>query len=228
MIENPLDRPVWASLATTQAQLSEGGALARRYRPSVNLFASARDDGADALAAFADLLKPGEKAFILQVPNIVIPPGLHVDQRARGVQMTAAKSFADFVPSTDIVDLGDEDAAEMQALAALTRPGPFLPKTHLMGRFRGVRIDGRLAAMAGERMRFPGYAEVSGVCTHPEFAGRGLAKALSSAVAAAIEGRGDLPFLHAWKTNTPAITLYEKLGFRWRADVDVAIVSKPV
>ncbi len=228
MRENPLDRPVWNSLTTSQAPLSKGGALARRYRQSVNVFASAIDDSASAAAALAELLMPGEKVFLLQVPEIVVPPGLIVEQRARGVQMVAETSFANFTPPAEIMDLGDEDAAEMQALAALTRPGPFLSQTHLMGRFRGIHINGRLAAMAGERMRFPGYVEVSGVCTHPEFSGRGLARNLSSAVAKEIETRGDTPFLHAWKTNTPAISLYEKLGFKWRADVDVAVLLKPL
>ena len=95
-----------------------------------------------------------------------------------------------------------------------------------MGNFLGIRIGARLAAMAGERMRFPGYTEVSGVCTHPEFRGRGLARRLSAAVAAAIEARGEQPFLHAWKTNQAAISLYEGLGFKVRTDVNVAVLKR--
>jgi predicted GNAT family acetyltransferase len=96
-----------------------------------------------------------------------------------------------------------------------------------MGTFIGIRVDGRLAAMAGERMRFPGYTEVSGVCTHPDFRGRGYARRLSAAVAARIEDRGERPFLHAWKTNQAAISLYESLGFTLRAEVNVAVVKRP-
>ena len=114
----------------------------------------------------------------------------------------------------------------MLALATLTEPGPFLPRTHTMGRFIGLRIDGRLAAMAGERMRFPGHVEVSGVCTHPDFRGRGLARTLSAAVAAEIQRRGDQPFLHAWTANTAAIALYESLGFAVRAAVNIAFVKR--
>ena len=95
-----------------------------------------------------------------------------------------------------------------------------------MGPFLGVRIDGRLAAMAGERMRFPGYTEVSGVGTHPDFRGRGLARALSTAVVAAIEARGDKAFLHAWKTNRSAIGLYETLGFELRTEVNVSVLTR--
>jgi predicted GNAT family acetyltransferase len=95
-----------------------------------------------------------------------------------------------------------------------------------MGTFRGIRIGGRLAAMAGERLRFPGYTEVSGVCTHPEFRGRGLARRLSAAVAARIEARGEQPFLHAWKTNHSAISLYEQLGFRLRTELNAVVLKR--
>jgi len=126
----------------------------------------------------------------------------------------------------DMLVLTDEDAPEMLALATLTEPGPFLARTHTIGTFLGIRIGGRLAAMAGERMRFPGYTEVSGVCTHPEFRGRGLARRLSAAVTASIQARGDQPFLHAWKTNHSAISLYEGLGFKLRTEVNAAVLKR--
>jgi predicted GNAT family acetyltransferase len=80
--------------------------------------------------------------------------------------------------------------------------------------------------MAGERMRMPGYTEVSAVCTHPDYTGRGFAARLSTAVTAAIQARGDQPFLHAWKTNVRAISLYERLGFEHRTDVNVAVLER--
>ena len=117
------------------------------------------------------------------------------------------------------------DAAEMLALATLTKPGPFFENTHRLGGFIGVRIDGRLAAMAGERMKPEGFTEVSGVCTHPDFRGRGLGAALSRVVANRILARGETPFLHAWHDNAAAIGLYERLGFRLRAKVNVAVLG---
>ncbi|MFO1274404.1 MAG: GNAT family N-acetyltransferase, partial [Rubrivivax sp.] len=108
-----------------------------------------------------------------------------------------------------------------------TEPGPFLARTHAMGRFIGVREQGRLLAMAGERFRPEGWTEVSGVCTHPEARGRGLARALSAAVSARIQARGETPFLHAWQSNVAAIRLYESLGFVLRCEVDVAVLEKP-
>ena len=221
-----LDRPVWTSLSTSHAALSVGNALARRYAREVNLFASARDDTVPALAALADLVHPGERVFVLQVPEIVVPPALVAVKEAKGVQMLAMRSAPAAQGPEDVVQLTDADAPEMLALAQLTEPGPFLTRTHTMGTFIGIRIGGRLAAMAGERFRFPGYTEVSGVCTHPDFRGRGLARRLSAAVAADIEARGDRPFLHAWKTNRPAIALYESLGFEIRNEVNVAVLER--
>lgn len=113
----------------------------------------------------------------------------------------------------------------MLALAQLTEPGPFLARTHTMGRFVGVRIKGRLAAMAGERLRFPDCTEVSGVCTHPDFRGQGLAIRLSSIITNGIQQRGEQPFLHAWATNRAAIALYERLGFELRTEVQVAVLK---
>jgi len=220
-----LDRPVWASLSTSHSALSVGNALARRYAREVNLFASARDDTLPALAALADLVRAGERIFVLQVPEIVVPASLVAVKEAKGVQMTATRS-ATAVGHEGVLRLTDADAPEMLALAKLTEPGPFLTRTHTMGTFIGVRIGGRLAAMAGERFRFPGYTEVSGVCTHPDFRGRGLARQLSAVVAAGIEARGERPFLHAWKTNRPAIALYESLGFELRNEVNVAVLER--
>lgn len=219
-----LDRPVWATLEH-QPQWALGGPLARRFRPDMNRFAAARDDSPESLAALAGLVGPGDDAvFIAQVPPVVLPPGLTVAKAAQGVQMVATRPLA---PDADLHLLGEADAPEMLALATLTEPGPFLHRTHTMGRFIGIRIDGRLAAMAGERMRFPGHVEVSGVCTHPDFRGRGLARRLSAAVAADIQRRGDQPFLHAWASNTAAIALYESLGFVTRAMVNIAVLTRP-
>ena len=221
-----LDRPAWAALSTRHLELSLGGALARRYARDVNLFASACDDTAPALAALAELVQPGERIFILQVPDIIVPDGLVPVKAAKGVQMVATRRVRAAHPEEGLVKLTDADAAEMLALAKLTEPGPFLARTHVMGEFLGIRIDGRLAAMAGERFRFPGHTEVSGVCTHPDFRNRGLARRLSTAVAARIESRGERPFLHAWRTNLPAIALYESLGFEIRAEVDVRVLER--
>lgn len=218
-----LDRPVWASLQY-QPHWGLGGARARRFQPDINCFAATSDESVESLAALAELVSPADdKILLLQVPPISVPTQLETVRQASGVQMVATRRLQ----AQDGVEmLGDADSREMLALATLTEPGPFFSRTHTMGRFIGVRIDSRLAAMAGERMRFPGHAEVSGVCTHPDFRGRGLARRLSAAVTADIQRRGEIPFLHAWTTNTAAIALYESLGFVVRTTVNVAVLRR--
>lgn len=224
---HPLDRPVWATLDSHHAALSSGGPLARRFRPEYNVFASPRDDSAPALAALSALVGPGERICILQAPPVIVPPGLIVEKSLQGVQMLATRPLDDPGGAEPLVILDEADAAEMLALAQLTEPGPFAPRTHTLGRFLGIRLDGRLAAMAGERLRFPGHTEVSAVCTHPDFRGRGFARRLTAAVTAAIQQRGEQAFLQAWRTNTPAITLYRSLGFEMRTEMNVRVLQRP-
>lgn len=224
---NPLDRPVWASLTTHHAPLAVGGALARRFLPEYNVFASPREESEAALAALSALAAPGERVCLIQAPPVALPPGLILEKSLQGVQMVAARRLSEQAGAEPILTLGEADATEMFALAQLTEPGPFAARTHTLGRFFGIRIGGRLAAMAGERLRFPGYTEVSAVCTHPDFRGRGLARRLSAKVAATIQERGEQAFLHAWKTNTPAITLYRSLGFEIRTEMNVRLLLRP-
>jgi len=129
-------------------------------------------------------------------------------------------------PATDFVELTEADAPEMLALAELTKPGPFLRGTQKLGGYVGIRREGRLVAMAGERMKPEGFTEVSGVCAHPDFRGQGFAGALSSLVATRILARGEIPFLHAFANNTSALALYRKLGFENRCEVHVKALKR--
>ena len=104
-------------------------------------------------------------------------------------------------------------------LVARTEPGPFRPRTYELGTYLGLHRDGRLVAMAGERLHPAGWTEISAVCTEPEYRGRGFAARLVGAVAAGIRARGETPFLHAAADNTGALRLYENLGFRTRMKV---------
>jgi len=220
-----LDRPVWSALATRHAALAEGGNLARRYPASITQFAAARDNSRECLEALAELARPEECLILLQGDDIVLPPDLDYVLTAFGVQLVAERPL-DGVADERIERLRENDAEQMLALATLTKPGPFSLKALSLGEFWGVRIDGRLAAMAGERMQQEGWTEVSGVCSHPDFRGRGLARLLSLFVAGRILDRGDRPYLHAYETNGAAIALYESLGFKLRRRMNVAVVRR--
>lgn len=223
---NALDRPVWASLTGAHAHLALGEGRARRYRPDVNRFVAGPDEELETLAAMAALAEPGDPVLVVQAAAIPDLPGVSLVLRRAAVQMVHDGAPPDS-DDLEIVRLAETDAPDMLALAALTNPGPFRERTHLMGDFFGVRRQGRLAAMAGQRMRPPGHIELSGVCTHPDFRGEGLATRLSAYVTWAILDRGETPFLHAWKDNLGAIALYEKLGYRIRCEIDVAMFERP-
>jgi predicted GNAT family acetyltransferase len=176
-----LDRPVWASLRH-QPHWGIGDGRARRFRVDIPRIAAAPDGGDAGQAALAELVQPGKDfVYPLQVPRIVVPTGLEAVKETPGVQMLATRRLE---VDAELQVPGDADAAGMLALATLTEPGSFHARTHTMGRFMGLRVDGRLVAMAGERMCLPGHVEGSGVCTHPDFRGRGLARRLSAAVTA--------------------------------------------
>jgi predicted GNAT family acetyltransferase len=127
----------------------------------------------------------------------------------------------------DLVDLTDADVPAMLALVELTRPGPFRARTVELGHYVGVKVEGELLAMGGERLQTPGYCEVSAVCTHPTARGRGLAAALTQRVAAGILERGQTPLLHVATTNVGARRVYERLGFSVRRDVPFVLVRTP-
>ena len=138
-----------------------------------------------------------------------------------------ATDALDTRPDDEAVELGRADVPDMLALIARTQPGPFEPETHLMGRYLGIRRDGVLVAMAGERMHPPGWTEISAVCTDEVVRGQGLASRLVRAVGHGIRARGERPFLHAAGYNTGAISLYEHLGFALRRSATFAVVRTP-
>lgn len=223
MTDHPLDRPVWNALATRQAELGVGNARARRYRPEVNLFAAGAEPTEACAEAVARFLEDGGPIGLVEAAAFPPIPGAVVEKQAVIHQMVASGS-PDVVDGFDYRILGDADAPEMLALATLTAPGPFFAATHRMGHFIGVREGGQLVAMAGQRMRVPGFTEVSAVCTHPDFRGRGLAGKLMRVLIDRIVAEGDAAFLHVYPDNEGAIGLYESLGFRLRSEMTFTVL----
>lgn len=219
---HPLDRPALNALTTRQIHLAVADGPAIRFDPAYALFAAVRGEPADwtALARLARTTGP-LALFEADAPE---PPGFGQLDHIPCLQMTC-KALTPGGREVELEALTDADGPEMLALATLTRPGPFLEKTHLLGPFVGVRREGRLVAMAGERLRIDGYGEVSGVCTHPDHRGQGLAGALMRIVTTRILQRGETAFLHARATHVETIAFYETLGFRPRAPIDYRVLA---
>jgi len=216
---NPLENPSWHALTGPQSALAETHGRAARYPVEVAPFA-ALADAADP-AAWDDLRSLVGAGGVAVVAGYAITPpaGWNTLFEMPTAQMIAPPDFGAEPPREtplEIERLTAADVTEMLALVARTAPGPFAERTIELGTYLGVRRDGTLIAMAGERIRPGGYTELSAVCTDAEYRGRGFATVLMRAVAAGIVARGERPFLHVVTDNRSAIRLYETLGFTTR------------
>jgi predicted GNAT family acetyltransferase len=223
---HPLDYPVWTALTTTQRALAEGGALARRYPVPIAPFAALADMSAESFAALEALMAPGDVVALFTPDAVTAPATFRLMLADTGEQMIGTPAEAP-ARGVEIVRLGVDDVPAMMELTALTKPGPFSVRTHELGTFLGIRADGRLAAMAGERMKPGNYTEMTAVCVHPDHRGRGYGQMLLSAVSRQIVARGEIPFLHVFTNNASAIALYRRQGMEIRRRLHVTVLQKP-
>ena len=209
-----LDHPVLASLTGLHTRFAERHGNALRYPADVSPFAAVPDEPTDQdWADLAALAGPGVTVLIT-APAVPLPPGWETVAVGLGVQMIGDDVAG--TPDGEAIRLTPADVPDMLALIERTRPGPFLPRTIELGAYLGIRRDGALIAMAGERLHPPGWTEISAVCTDVAYRGQGVAGRLVRAVAHGIRQRGETPFLHAAAANANAIRLYETLGFKLR------------
>jgi ribosomal protein S18 acetylase RimI-like enzyme len=209
-----VEDPVRVALTTAHSGLASVAPGAWRYPADVSPFVAF--DSVDALAGVVGV---GEVVVALCSAPVSVPAGW--SSLGAGVvhQLAFEASVVEVPPpALPVRELGDDDVPSMLALVEMSRPGPFLPRTHTLGRYVGAFDGSALVAMAGERMRVPGRVEVSAVTTAPPYRGRGLAAALTSVVVDGIVRRGEVPFLHVTEGN-PARRVYEAMGFSWLGDV---------
>jgi len=219
-----LDNPAWAALTGRHAHLASGNGPVRRYPAEVSPFSAVESPA--ALGVLAKRMGEGDVAVLWATNDIEAPEGVELVMRFDCLQMVAF----DFRPAAvedDADILGLADAQEMQDLTLLTKPGPFGLRTPEMGHYIGVHTDGKLVAIAGERMKPAGFTEISAVCVHPDHLGRGHARRLMSIVGQRIVADGRVPFLNVLPENFGAIKLYESLGFAPRHVMKVHLLKKP-
>ena len=220
-----LDNAVWHSLVHAHPRFAERAGAAARYQPDVSVFAAIDDTADSGWDDLATLLRPDHPGALFRPGPVIVPPGWARHGGGEGHQMVLEHLAAVTIP--DARRLGADDVDQMLRLVELTRPGPFCVRTVELGDYFGVFAGSDLIAMAGERLRLPGNCEISAVCTHPDWRGRGLAAGLTALVAQRILGRGDTPFLHHAVDNDPARRVYEALGFVFRRAVEWSVVSSP-
>lgn len=222
-----LNRPVWNTLTTRHSQFAVGNTQAKKFLPTISPLASSKDESKESLSALADLIPQNGELVLLQVDPIILPYEIEAVKTATCIQFVLEKlNQPNKNVNEKIQQLTNQDIPAMVELATLTQPGPFEIGTINLGEFWGIKDEGKLVAMAGQRMKHEGFTEISGVCAHPDSRGKGYARILSAKVATHILERGETPYLHSYDTNTAAVKLYESLGFRARCSINVAMIKR--
>jgi ribosomal protein S18 acetylase RimI-like enzyme len=237
--DSVLDNPAWSALCGPQRALASATALAGRFDPEISPFGGFSEvPSLDHWRDLAQLVGPSGPVALVGVSGT--PPSDWTLLRAiPGVQMIfsppgpaadEAPGRGDSpgeVPADPLLALGDDDVGDMLALVAVAQPGPFLSRTVEFGGYLGIRRRGQLIAIAGQRLRPPGYTEISAVATDPDHRHQGIGERLVLALVDSILDRGETPFLHASADNINAIRLYERLGFTLRREVTFSVLQAP-
>jgi ribosomal protein S18 acetylase RimI-like enzyme len=219
-----LDNPVYAALSGAQARFAQVSGRARRYPADVAPFlALPSQPSPEDWRYAADLVSPGSRAAVVHT-GLDVPPTWETLREFEVVQMLGERVTG--IDEPEAIPLNSADVPEMLDLARRTDPGPFLDRTIELGDYLGIRRDGQLVAMGGERFHFDGWTEISAVCTTPTYRGHGMASRLVGALIAEIEHRSERSLLHVVTTNANAIRLYEKLGFRERRRLTISLVAR--
>lgn len=217
MIAPELDNPFWSSLQTRHRDIALRHGEAARYPAEFAPFLGIAHAGVDVAEDLAPLVAPGESVYLLGVAPVV-PDGWRLEAFRPLAQMVCTAPL-EVIDGPEIIALSDAHRADVLALTALVYPHYFRPRTMELGRYFGIYQEGRLAAIIGERLGTEACTEMSAICTHPDFNGRGYARRLTAMLTNDTLERGRIPFLHVSHENTRAKQLYEQIGFRLRRDI---------
>jgi predicted GNAT family acetyltransferase len=219
-----LDDVIWNALTGKQGRFAVGNERALRFAPAVAPFTAMVDTSPASFDALRELIDEHGPVALATVGEIEPDARFSVVRQATALQMVWQRDPA---PSTALEydRLDARDVPEMLALTTVTQPGPFGPRTIELGDYIGIRKEGKLAAMVGERMKIDGYTEISAVCVDPAFRGQGLAAGLMKQLIMAICARGEMPFLHVLTSNHSALAIYRAMGFVERREMWLTVLE---
>lgn len=216
-MSSDLDNPFWSALCSRHAGIAHRVGEAARYPAEFAPFLGVAHAGADVRDALDALVVAHESVYLLGVAPRV-PDGWRLEGFRDLAQMIRNEPLA-VEDGPDIVPLSLAHREDVLALTARVYPHYFRPRTMEMGRYFGIYVDGQLAAMAGERLGTEAFQEVSAICTHPDFNGRGYARRITAMLTNDILAQGRTPYLHVSHENPRAKSLYERMGYRLRRDI---------
>lgn len=207
-----LDAPAWNALTSVQQNFATGTAHVKRYRQGILPFAACEPGHEKEIDAITTMLQPGEIFYLIgELPPL--PAYLAVLKELPCVQMVLQKPVPAIENNATVLPLTAADKDDMFTLINKVQPGYYAPETYQLGNYFGIRQEGKLVAIAGERMRLNGLTEISAICTDPNYVGRKYAQQLIAALCQHNLQQGITPFLHVIETNERAIRLYEYMGF---------------
>lgn len=211
--ENKLDNPVWHSLSESHEKFALNYDEIKFYNPDYCPFGGFTSNGniLEATNQYALICNN----FFIVGENPKVSDSLRLTKELICLQMIVREKIQ-VTLENEIIKLTENHSNELIDLVNLVQPGYFKPKTFLLGDYFGIFKNGKLIAIAGERMKMNDFTEVSAILTHPEHTGKGYAKQLIAHVVNKILSEERIPFLHVVENNVGAIKLYEKLGFTTR------------
>jgi ribosomal protein S18 acetylase RimI-like enzyme len=225
MIDHPLDNHLWKALNGPWARYCRAVGRVRLLSPDIASVCAIEEVSPANVSELASALSLGEEVLVIAPQPLC--SGLELEVLAvKPVLQMMAEQPQPAIPGVPTVRLSPADFSQMLALVEVARPGPLGTRALELGSFQGIFDGGRLIAMAGERLRLDRYIEVASVCTHPDYRGRGYAKAVVSALMQKIASAGCTPFLGVDDGNTAAIRLYEGLGFSFRRTFYLSFVRR--
>ncbi|GAB2609740.1 GNAT family N-acetyltransferase [Novilysobacter erysipheiresistens] len=213
-----LDNPFWSSLQTRHRAFALHEGDVARYPPELAPFLGVAGADVEVGESLASLVAVGESVLLLGIAPGRVPDGFQLEAFADLAQMICTEPL-EVIDGPEVIELSETHREDVLALTALVYPHYFRPRTMALGRYFGIYQDGRLAAMIGERLGTDTTREVSAICTHPDFNGRGYARRLTAMLSNDLLARGSLPFLHVSHENRRALQLYQQLGYLHRRDI---------
>jgi len=221
-----LDNPIWNGLISGNKDFAQGTDSVRFFPAAIAPFIGLQENTEAHFDTLHDIV-PSDRTFVhFGIEKPTIPDSWNVIVQLPGFQLTYTGADVPVLNDEEIVSLTNEHIPQMLSLTTLTNPGPFSSRTIDFGNYEGIFRDGLLVAMAGQRLHPYEYVEISAVCTHPDYAGKGFARQLLLRQVQQIIVSGGIPFLHVRSDNSRAVNLYKRLGFEIRTDVYFTVIQK--